>query len=263
MLEITDSHCHLHYEYEGKSTSDLIREAHDKGVSRLITVGVAPEMFAAIEVISEANENVWHTIGIHPHDVQKISSDDLDKVRQFGKHPKCVAIGELGLDYYYEHSDRKAQMDALLAQLEIAVELGKPIIVHGRDAEEDLLAPLVSFARNFRAKHPGRLVGVLHCFTGTYAFSKACVDEGFLTSFSGIITFKNAGDIREVASRLPIEKLMVETDSPYLAPIPYRGKKCEPSMVVETAKKLAEIKGLTLEELARHTTANAKLLFGI
>ena len=258
-----DSHCHLHYDYAPKTTTDLVREAHEAGVSHLITVGVDLNTQTEIQSIAEAHESVYFTTGVHPHDATELEAtvDGLDKIRAQAAHPKCRAIGEIGLDYYYEHSDREAQKRQLKRQLDLAVELKKPIVVHSRDAEADLLPMLESYAAH--ARKNGVLPGIIHCFTGTQAFGQACIDAGFFISISGIVTFKNADDLRAAIRSFDPKKLMVETDAPYLAPIPHRGKKCEPRMVVDTAKFVANLVGMPFAEFDASATAKARAVFGI
>jgi TatD DNase family protein len=257
-LRLIDSHCHLNYDYDGKTADDLVREAAEAGVESMVTISVDFETHPEVVAISERIPNVFHTVGLHPHEGSRWKDGDADYLRKAAAHPKCRGIGELGLDYYYDHSAHDAQLAALRAQLDLALELRLPIVVHSRDAEADLLPELERYAKRVR---PGDEAGVIHCFTGTRDFGKRCLDLGFHISFSGILTFKNAADLREAAKEYPLERLLVETDSPFLAPIPFRGKKGEPRMVVQTAMKLAEVKGLTLAEVAEATTRNAKRLF--
>jgi TatD DNase family protein len=181
----------------------------------------------------------------------------LDKA---GRHPKCRAIGEIGLDYHYDHSPRDIQKSALKLQLDLARQLGLPVVIHSRDGEEDLLQALTDYSKQLTT---GSIPGIIHCFSGTVAFGQACLDLGFYISFSGILTFKKADEVRTAAQLFPLDKILVETDAPFLAPIPHRGRKCEPSMVRLTALKLAELKGISFEEVARTTTANSKRVFRI
>jgi TatD DNase family protein len=250
----------LNYDYDGKTVEDLVREADAAGVENLVTISVDFETHPEIVAISEKFPNVFHTVGLHPHEGSRWKASDADLLRAAARHPKCRGIGELGLDYHYDHSERAAQLEALRAQLALALETELPIVVHSRDAESDLLPELEGYAKRVKAGNP---VGVIHCFTGTEAFGRKCLDLGFFISFSGILTFKNAEPLRAAARAYPLDRLLVETDSPFLAPIPFRGKKGEPAMVRQTAMKLAEVKGVSLEEVARATTANSKLLFGI
>ena len=259
-MNLIDTHCHLDYEYDaGKSPADLVEEAARAGVDVLITIGTDPGNFDSVRSISEQFPNVYHTIGVHPHDASKVDASVLADMRPRLAHPKCVAIGEIGLDYYYEHSDRKKQQQECSAQLDLAAEARKPVVIHSRDGEDDLL-PLL---RDYAAKQKGPSLGVIHCFSGTEEFARACIDLGFFISFSGILTFKNSEALRETAKRLPLERLLVETDSPFLAPVPLRGKKCEPFMVKHTALKLAEVRGIPFAELAEITSANARRCFNL
>ncbi|MCM2278839.1 MAG: TatD family hydrolase [Oligoflexia bacterium] len=259
-LELIDSHCHLNYDYAPKSVDDLVREAAAAGVGTLLTIGTELATIDQVREISERFPNVFHTVGVHPHEAVTLSAADVERLRQAAKHPKCRAIGEIGLDYYYDHSPREIQRDRLERQLALALELGLPVVIHGRDAESDLLAAL----REYAARVPsGRSPGVIHCFSGTVEFGRACLALGFHISFSGILTFKTAESLREAAREYPLDRLLVETDAPYLAPVPNRGKKCEPAMVRFTAQKLAELKGLSVAEVARATTENARRVFGI
>ena len=260
MAALVDSHCHLSYDFAPKTADDLVREAHEAGVEYLVAIGTDLENTATLHTLSERHPGVVHTIGVHPHDASTLKPSDLDILRTRARHPLCRAIGEIGLDYHYDHSPRATQIAELEAQLALALELKLPVVVHSREAEDDLLPRLQDYARAAKMR-PDQPVGVIHCFTGTRAFGSACLDSGFLVSFSGILTFKNSEDLRDSARAYPLDRLMVETDSPYLAPIPHRGKKCEPSMVRFTAMKLAEIKGVTLDEVAETTTRNARAMF--
>ena len=257
-MELIDTHCHLHYDYAPKSTADLVREAAEQGIHTLITVGVDIASIEPIQKISEAHERVYHTVGVHPHDAVTIKESDLDTLRKAAAHPKCLAIGEIGLDYYYKHSLPEVQIPVLEQQLGLALEMSLPVVIHSRDAEKDLLLSLTRYAGSCKG-----IPGIIHCFTGTQAFGEACIALGFYISFSGIFTFKNAEDLRIAAKAFPLDRLLVETDSPYLAPIPFRGRKCEPAMVRFTAQKLAEVKGISFEELALATTQNARRAFSL
>lgn len=269
---LIDSHCHLNYDYDGKTAADLVREARDEGVGLLVSIGVDLETLPEVVAISEQFETVFHTVGVHPHEAEKTVALGRETVigalTVAARHKKCVAIGELGLDYFYEHSPRPAQQELLQWQLDLALECGKPIVVHGREAEEDLKQMLTVHAEKWAEKwgnpRAGRKpIGVIHCFTSSEAFGQACVELGFYISFSGILTFKKADDLRLACLRFPLDRLLVETDSPYLAPMPFRGKKCEPRMVKQTTLKVAEIKGVPFEDVARITSENTRHLFNL
>jgi TatD DNase family protein len=259
-MHLIDSHCHLNYDYAPKDVETLIREAEAAGVEAFVTIGTDLPTIADIQKISEKYENVFHTIGIHPHDANTIEDEHLGVLEKAALHPKCRAIGEIGLDYHYDHSPREVQQKRLEHQLEIALRLKQPVVIHSREGEEDLYQILKQYSSRVSSDISP---GIIHCFSGTLDFGKKCVDLGFSISFSGILTFKKADEVRAAAKVIPLERILVETDSPYLAPIPFRGKKCEPSMVKFTAQKLAEVKEISFEEVARVTTANAKRIFRI
>ncbi len=264
LAELIDSHCHLNYDYSPKNQAEIVQEALDEGVSTLITIGTDLPSLPEIQKLSEQFSNVYHTVGIHPHDVAAISDSDLVLVEEFAKHPKCRAIGEIGLDYHYDHSPRPIQLARLEQQLALALKLNLPIVIHSREGEADLLSALKNYtAQISKTSRKGNeaIPGVIHCFSGSLEFGKACLDLGFFISFSGILTFKKADEIREAAQQFPLERILIETDSPFLAPIPMRGKKCEPKMVKINAQKLAEVKNLPFEVIARATTENAKRVF--
>lgn len=259
-MQLIDTHCHLDYDYAPKTEAQIVQEAWDAGLVAMVTIGTEVANFEKVQAVSDRYARVFHTVGVHPHEAVTLAEGYLDRMREAARHPKCRAIGEIGLDYYYDHSPREIQQRRFDEQLDLALEVGLPVVIHARDAEEDLLAAL----RRYCAKlPPGRIPGIIHCFSGTRAFGEAAVEIGFYLSFSGIVTFKTAQEIRDTAAWAPLDRVLVETDSPYLAPVPYRGKKCEPSMVRMNAQKVAEVKGLTLEEVARATTENACRVFGI
>ncbi|RZA09076.1 MAG: TatD family deoxyribonuclease [Proteobacteria bacterium] len=260
---LIDSHAHLDYEYE-QSTPELLALAKAAGVDRVIAVAAAVDSLKRVRELSETYPNVFFTSGIHPHDSKDFTPEIFAEIRELAAHPRCVAVGELGLDYHYDLSDRPLQHDALKQQLAFSAELGKPVIVHTRDADADTVTFLTEHAAQFRARHGDKSPGVIHCFTGTAELAKACLALGYYISFSGIITFKTAGDLREVVRDIvPLEKILVETDSPFLAPIPFRGKKNMPAHTRVVAEKVAELKGLSLEAVAAATRANTELLFGL
>ncbi len=257
---LIDSHCHLNNDYFPKTDTDLIREAELAGISAIVTIGTDLKCIPDIQKISEKHEMVFHTVGVHPHESIPLEEKDLLLLEQSAKHLKCRAIGEIGLDYHYDHSPKNIQITILEQQLDIAVRLQLPVIIHSREGEADLLTALKNYSNHISSNS---FPGVIHCFSGTVAFGKACLDLGFFISFSGILTFKKADEIRNAAQIFPLDRILVETDSPYLAPVPFRGKKCEPSMVKLTAQKLAEIRKISFEEVATVTTQNSKKIFRI
>lgn len=260
---LIDSHAHLDYDYE-QSTEQLLELARAVGVERVIAVAAAVDSLQRVRELSEKFPNVYFSSGIHPHDSKDFSPEIFATIKALAAHPRCVAVGELGLDYHYDLSDRALQHDALKQQLDFSAEIGKPVIVHTRDADDDTVRFLTDHAGRFRAAHGEKSPGVIHCFTGTPELARACLALGYHISFSGIITFKNAEDLRQtVRDIVPLEKLLVETDSPFLAPIPFRGKKNMPAHTRVVAEKVAELKGLSLEAVAQATRTNTERLFGL
>lgn len=260
--ELIDTHCHLDYDYAPKTAEDLVREAGLAGVSAMVTIGTSMKSLVDLPPIAERFSNVYYTLGVHPHDARDVADEDIPRLDAAVRADRCVAVGEIGLDFHYDHSPRDVQIARFRDQLAVARAVSKPVVIHTRDAEPETLEILKEHvAVQGSVKGGGRPPGVIHCFTGTRDFGIECIRLGFLISFSGIVTFKKADALQDCARAFPLASLMVETDSPYLAPLPFRGKKCEPSMVVHTAMKLAELKGVDLEEVARATSANARRLF--
>lgn len=258
---LIDTHCHLNYEYDGgKTPAQLIEACLMNQVKYQITIATDHTNFAEVQKISETFPSVYHSIGVHPHEASLVTDEILKSMRTYLDHPKCVAVGELGLDYYYEHSDRQKQQKECEAQAEIALDAKKPLVVHSRDGEDDLLPILNRYAKKVSSTNSP---GVIHCFSGTEKFARACLDLGFYISLSGIFTFKNTEDLRQMVKGFPIDRLLVETDAPFLAPVPMRGKKCEPFMVKHTALKLAEVLRLPFDEIALKTSENAKRCFSL
>lgn len=259
--QIIDSHAHLDYEYE-QSVPEMLAAAAAAGVSHVITIAAEPNSLERAHELASIHENIFHTAGIHPHEANLWTPELLARVREFAAKPKCVAIGELGLDYFYDHAPRAEQIAALRDQLAFALEIGKPIVVHSREADDDTIAELEPFAAKWKAKHPSRAPGVIHCFTSSRRLAEKMVVAGFYISFSGIITFKNAESLREVVRDVvPLDRILVETDSPYLAPMPHRGKKNQPAFTRHVAEKVAELKNISYAELARVTRENTIRLF--
>ena len=255
---LIDSHAHIQgREYAGE-TEAVIARAHEAGVDKIIAVGGAGDMSSNTEAVAlaDAFPGVYATVGMHPHDAKDVGADELQKLTQLAAHPKVVAVGETGLDYYYDHSPRDLQRRVFAEFIRMARETELPIVVHERDAAQDA-------AHLLRAEGTGKLRGVIHCFTGDYDAARAYLDLGFYISFTGIITFKNADTLREVVRQVPLERMLVETDSPYLTPVPYRGRRNEPAYVRYVAETIAGIKGFSLEEVARVTSENVRTLFGI
>lgn len=252
-----DSHAHLEAASKDGNPSDMLARAQAAGVERILAIGSGTGPGSLNCAIQFADQYGWiyATVGIHPHESKLAHEKDFEQISKLSRHPKVLAVGEIGLDYFYDHSPREVQQKVFSRQVRIARDLGLPIVVHSRDAELDTLEILR------KAWRTTRLGGILHCFTGSLEMARAAIELGFLISFSGIITFKKSQAIREVARSLPNEKILIETDSPYLAPEPHRGKSNEPAFVVETARVLAEIKGLTTEDIARITRFNFNRFF--
>jgi TatD DNase family protein len=252
---LVDSHCHLDFpDYAGQLDA-VVERARAAGVGVCISIGTELKRFDGVKAVAEKFPNVWCSVGVHPHESEKELLDgEAALVREAG-HAKVVGIGETGLDYYYEHSPRAPQQANFRFHAAAARKTGLPLIVHTRDADDDTIAIL----RDEMAK--GAFTGLIHCFTGTQKLADAALELGFYISVSGIATFKNSGVLRDVIKTVPLERLLVETDAPFLAPVPHRGKTNEPAFVVHTAKMLAELKGVSPDELARATTGNFFRLF--
>jgi TatD DNase family protein len=255
---LIDSHAHIQgKEYTGEAAA-VIARARDAGVEAIIAVGGAGDMSSNTEAIALAAQfaNVFATVGMHPHDAKDVGADELKTLRELASHSKVIAVGETGLDFYYSHSPHDVQQRVFAQFIHMARETKLPIIVHERDAATQA-------AELLRAEGAGELRGVIHCFTGNYEAARAYLDLGFYISFTGIITFKNADALRDVVRRVPLERMLVETDSPYLTPVPHRGKRNEPAYVRFVAETIATVKGVELAEVARVTSANVKKLFRI
>ncbi len=253
-----DSHAHIEGSEFDADREAVIQRALDAGVEIIVCVGdgdVANDSHTAAFRIAGEHPFVYTTVGVHPHEARLLDDDLQAKLLTLSQHPKVIAWGEIGLDYHYDNSPRQVQREAFRMQLRLARERRLPISIHTREAEADTLKILGE-----EWKDSG-LGGVIHCFTGTRSFAEAAVELGFLISFSGVVTFKNADGLRETARRLPIESLLIETDSPFLAPVPYRGRRNEPAYVVETARAIAESRGVELDGFARATSENFERLF--
>jgi len=250
-----DSHCHLNYKGLIEEQGAVIARAHAAGVKGMLNISTREREWDAIIATADAHPDIWASVGIHPHEADEHPDIDTKRLVAMARHPKVVAIGETGLDYYYEHSDRKRQQASFRAHIAASRETGLPLIVHTRDAEEDTLSILRE------EMEQGAYPALIHCFTASGSFADAMLELGLYISISGIVTFKNARDLQETAARLPSERLLIETDSPFLAPVPHRGKTCEPAFVSNTAQFLAELRNESLEELVSTTTDNFFTLF--
>jgi TatD DNase family protein len=250
-----DSHCHLNYKGLAEDQAGVLARARAAGVEAMLNISTRRSEWDAVIAVAERETDVWASVGIHPHEADGHAEVDAALLVERAAHPRVVGIGESGLDYYYDHSDRERQRTSFRAHIAAARETGLPIIVHTRDAEEDSAAIL----EEERGK--GAYPGVIHCFTASADFAEKALALGLYISLSGIVTFKNAKDLQETAKTIPLDRLLIETDSPFLAPVPHRGKPCEPAFVADTARFLAGLRGIPVEALAERTAANFRTLF--
>jgi TatD DNase family protein len=259
-VRLVDSHCHLDFpDFTGQVPAVLERAAA-ADVAHLVTICTKVTEFDKVLAIAQSDPRISCSVGIHPHEAAEEPEVDTARLVELARHPKVVGIGEAGLDYYYDKSPRDRQRQVFATHIEAARQSGLPLIVHSRDADDDTIADLQAGAGK-GGQDGKRLTGVIHCFTSTQKLADAALEIGFMISLSGIVTFKNAEALRQVAKTVPLDRLLVETDSPYLAPVPKRGKSNEPSYVKHTATFVAEMLGLSYEELARRTTENFQRLF--
>jgi TatD DNase family protein len=253
-FELVDSHCHLDMLAEDRER--ILERAAAAGVAAMVTIGAGGPMQCNHDAVSlaERHDNIYATVGTHPHNASEVDDSRIAEIRDLARRPQVVAIGETGLDYHYDNSPRPQQQDALRRFIALARELRLPIVVHLREADDDA-------ARILREERAGELGGVIHCFSGDAASARTFLDLGFHLSFSGVLTFPTAGPLRDAARIVPADRMMIETDAPFLAPIPYRGKRNEPALVAQTAAILAEVRGESLEKVAEQTRANTARLF--
>jgi TatD DNase family protein len=252
---LVDSHCHLNYEGLVDRQPEVLAHARTAGVTTMLNISTREREWEAVIGLAERESDVWASVGIHPHEADGHADMEAARLIEMAAHPRVIGIGETGLDYYYDHSDRGEQQRSFRAHITAARETGLPVIVHTRDAEADTLDILID------EMGKGAFTGVIHCFTASAAFGAAALDLGLYISLSGIVTFKNATALQETARALPADRLLVETDSPFLAPVPHRGRPCEPAFVADTARFLADLRGIGLAELARETSDNFFALF--
>jgi TatD DNase family protein len=260
---LIDSHAHLDVPNYDADRDEVINRAREAGVEMMLEICGSDVAKGSLDVglrLAEDYPFIYAAIGLHPHEASLYDEALERKFLAMSEHEKVIGWGEIGLDYHYDHSPREDQRRVFRRQLELALDRRKPAIVHTREAEEDTIQILGEVWAGAGGSEIG---GIIHCFTGTQKLADAAIGMGFRISFSGVITFKNAGDLREVARTVPMDRLLIETDCPFLAPLPYRGKRNEPAYVRETAAKLAEIKGVGVEEIARVTSDNFKCLFNL
>lgn len=255
-MTLIDSHCHLNYEGLAERRDEVLATARARGIAGFLNISTRQREWDDVIAVAEENDDVWATVGVHPHEADQHPDLGAGVLIEAADHPRVIGIGECGLDYYYDKSDRAAQRERFEAHIAAARATGLPLIVHTRDAEDDTAEILA------REVGKGGVTGVLHCFTGSRRLAEIALDLGFHISLSGIVTFKNAADLQETAKILPKDKMLVETDAPFLAPVPNRGKTCEPAFVADTAAFIADLRGETIDELAVNTTSNFFRLFG-
>lgn len=252
---LIDSHCHLDFPELTSDESGVLARARTAGVGGMLTIGTRLDQFERVRAIAERHDNVWCSVGVHPHEAKEEGQRTPDRLIEAARHPKVVGIGETGLDFFYEHSPRAEQAESFRAHIAASRETGLPLIVHTRDAD----AETGDILEEEYAK--GAFPGLIHCFSSGRSVAERALALGLYVSISGIVTFKAAEDLRTIVRDLPLDRLLVETDAPYLAPIPKRGKTNEPAFVAHTAAKVAELKGVTLAELEAATTDNFFRLF--
>jgi len=250
-----DSHCHLDHEPLLENLDEVIKRSKEVGITKLLTICTTLDSFNRIKEIIKKDPMIYGTFGIHPHETNNnLSVDKKFIINEVNKNEKIIGVGETGLDFFYDHSDREIQISCFKAHIEAAIELNRPIIIHSREAEDDTYQILKSF------KSQGLKI-LMHCFTGSASFANKLLDLDAFFSASGIITFKNSLELQNTFKNIPLEKLLVETDSPFLAPIPMRGKKNEPSFIKYTVNKLSNLRSLTEKEIVKITTNNFNTLF--
>ncbi len=251
---LIDSHAHLEMKEFDSDREEVIKRAGEAGVDFIVTVGTNLALSRKAVSLAQKYQNIYATIGIHPHDAAKTDNKTFESLKELAQRQKIVAYGEIGLDFFRNISSQDKQIAVFGLQLELAKELNLPVIIHDREAHELTLKMV---------KASGVRRGVFHCFSGDYVMAKQCIDLGFYISIPGVVTYGKAKTIQDVALRVPLSSLLLETDAPYLTPVPHRGKRNEPSFIIHTAKKVAEIKKVSLEDMAQMTSGNAMNLFGI
>ena len=254
---LIDTHCHIQTEEFDEDRDEVLARAREAGVDTLIVVGGAGDLSTndlAVR-LAEEHADIYATVGMHPHDAKDVGAEDMDRLRGLAKHPKVVAIGETGLDFHYDHSPRQVQRNMFERFVALAADTGLPIVVHNRESDREA-------AETIRGGG-GNLEGVIHCFTSDAEAARSFLDLGFYLSFSGIVTFKNAEALRDIARWVPLDRLLIETDAPFLAPVPKRGRRNEPAYVRFVAETLARARGVDVDEIASASTRNARTLFGL
>jgi TatD DNase family protein len=252
---LVDSHCHLDY-FTPAELPAVLERAHAAGVGEMVTIGTSMAQSAGLPAMTEAYAEVWCTVGVHPHHAAEAPIPDPETLAEMTRHPRVIGIGESGLDYFYDRSPRDIQAENFRANIRAAQLADVPLVIHARDADDDIATILRE-----ETDRGGAFALLLHCFSSSRALAEAALELGGFISFSGIVTFPRSNELREIARDIPADRLLVETDAPYLAPVPFRGKRNEPALVAHTAKLLAEVRGMTPDSLAGLTTANFRRLF--
>ena len=254
-MRLIDSHCHLNYEGLAGRREEVLANARAAGIGGFLNISTRQSEWNDVIAVADANPDVWATVGVHPHEADAHPDLGAGALVDAASHPRVIAIGECGLDYFYDKSDRAAQRERFQAHIDAARATGLPLVVHTREAEDDTAQMLE------QAVKAGGVRGVLHCFTGSTDLARKALDIGFYISLSGIVTFKNARELQDTARTIPADRLLVETDSPFLAPVPHRGRVCEPAFVADTARFVAGLRETDVETIAEQTTANFFTLF--
>ena len=251
---IIETHCHLDYLKE-YSLDELLERSSEVGIEKIITIAVSPDNLEKVMKLATENPMIWGTQGVHPHDADKFTKDTHSQIMDNAQHERILAIGEIGLDYFYEHSDRKTQSQVFESQLQIASDMDLPVVIHSRDADDDMMAILKNFESSLKK------LGVIHSFTSGPQLAQYALDQGFCLGFNGICTFNTAENVRDIIRMTPVQQIILETDAPYLTPVPYRGKENASFYLPFVAQKVADVKELAIEELLAHAYQNSDKLF--
>jgi len=251
---IIETHCHLDYLKE-YSLDELLERSSEVGIEKIITIAVSPDNLEKVMKLATENPMIWGTQGVHPHDADKFTNDTRSQIMENAQHERILAIGEIGLDYFYEHSDRKTQSQVFETQLQIASDMDLPVVIHSREADDDMMAILKNFESSLKKR------GVIHSFTSGPQLAQYALDQGFCLGFNGICTFNTAENVRDIIRMTPVQQIILETDAPYLTPVPYRGKENASFYLPFVAQKVADVKELAIEELLAHAYQNSDKLF--
>ena len=262
-MVLIDSHAHLDFPQFDADRSNVIDRAGAAGVQAIVNVGADLASSRRAVALAAKHDSIYAAVGMHPHDAKKLDGAALAELRELAQQPKVVAVGEIGLDFYRDLSPRDVQRRAFQAQLAWATRVGKPVIIHDRDAHDEIMQILTNWAADFKGTQLAGRLGVLHTFSGDLSMAERAMDMGFCISISGPVTYKNARQLADLVRTLPLERLLVETDCPYLTPHPHRGKRNEPAYVRLVAERIAALRGIPLEDVAEATTASARRLFGL